>query len=94
MSWISLGHATQAELESLVSKTTFADIFETATPSNATCPEGFTSISKRDNALGSSCLKLKPGMETAASRFESRRYLAMLGGTVVSREFRHPHQQK
>ena len=31
---------------------------------------------------GAECLRLKPGMEQIASRFETRRYLAYLGGTT------------
>ena len=31
---------------------------------------------------GAECLMLKPGMEMIASRFETRRYLALLGGTT------------
>ena len=31
---------------------------------------------------GAECLRLKPGMEQVASRFETRRYLAYLGGTT------------
>jgi hypothetical protein len=32
------------------------------------------------SVLGAECLKIKPGMEKLASRFETRRYLALLGG--------------
>ena len=31
---------------------------------------------------GAECLRLRPGMEQIASRFETRRYLAYLGGTT------------
>ena len=90
VSWIMLGRAIQAELEALVHNTTFADIFDTAPFSaNTSCPQGYTSVSKRDNAMGASCLKLKAGMEKAAAFFESRRYLAMMNGTVVSHAYMH-----
>lgn len=32
--------------------------------------------------VGPECLRVKPGQEILASRFETRRYLAMLGGTT------------
>ena len=31
---------------------------------------------------GAECLMIRPGMELIASRFETRRYLALLGGTT------------
>ena len=83
------------------SGSTFLDIFEvsawntssvcnstqaTSTPDDC-CPAGFKSISKRDNLLGQSCLKLKTGMEKAAAFLESRRYLAYMGGTVELSKF-------
>ena len=61
VSWISLGHGTQAEVEQMVTdKVTFSQIFDVMPYTAAIgCIEGFKSISKRDNALGAQCLKLK-----------------------------------
>jgi len=81
LSWISLGKATDAEIKAYIDqKITFADIFETATPDGTgLVPEGFTAI---NTATGLEYLKVRPGMEKAASRLETRRYAAMKGGTT------------
>jgi hypothetical protein len=57
--WIELGSSTQEELKELLdSGITFADIFETAYPSeDSTCPEGFKSVNTGDVLI--ECLKLK-----------------------------------
>jgi len=78
LSWIDMGHATDADIKKLIdNKTKFADIFEKGDVAN--CPAGFKLIV---TTPGAECLKVKPGMEKAASRLESRRYAAMLGGTT------------
>lgn len=62
ISWINLGHGTQAEVETmmLTDKITFSQIFDTAVYSAAVgCADGYKSISRRDNTRGASCLKLK-----------------------------------
>lgn len=62
VSWIKLGHGTQAEVEKMVldDKITFSQIFDVMPfTAGIGCVEGYTSISKRDNALGAQCLKLK-----------------------------------
>lgn len=81
ITWISLGRATDAEIQAyLKQKIKFADIFDSVAPNaDATCPDGFTSI---NTTPGHECLKVKPGMEKAASRLETRRYGAMKGGTT------------
>ena len=53
---------------------------ETGIYMTVTCPEGFTSVNTGDSGL--ECLKLKEGMEVAASRLETRRYGGMLGATT------------
>lgn len=58
----------------------------TTTP-DICCPAEFKAISKRDNSLGASCLKLKTGMAKAAAFLETRRYLAYLNGTVELSKF-------
>lgn len=85
LSWISLGHATDAEIQTYIDNgTTFADIFEVVDATNGICPENFTSINAGGN--GQECLQVKSGMEQAASRLETRRYAAMLGGTTELRK--------
>ena len=87
ITWVSLGKATDAEIKSyLDSKVKFTDIFDVETPNSTTgvCPSaasGFKSI--YTGSYGSTeCLKLKTGMEKAASRLETRRYAALLGATT------------
>jgi secreted PhoX family phosphatase len=80
ITWINMGRACDAELIA-AQNMTFTDIFEAVKPSNGTCPAGFNSTNVMGQ-LGQECLKLKPGMALFASRFETRRYLAMLGGTT------------
>lgn len=87
--WINLGHATNAQIRALIHppagtpRITFNDIFEAETPNtDGTCPTaGFKAV-RGANSVELECLKLKPGMELAASRLETRRYAAMLGATT------------
>ncbi len=81
LTWIELGHATDAEVKAIIDQgTTFNDIFETS----AEAKEGFTAV-KTDASSKVEYLKVKPGMEKAAAFMESRRYAAYLG---ASTEFR------
>lgn len=85
--WISLGHATDSEIKADLQgagKLTFADLFDTVDPVSGACADGYTSINA--NGAGQECLKLKPGMEKAASRLETRRYAAYLGATTEFRK--------
>ncbi|KAL3138685.1 hypothetical protein ABBQ32_006440 [Trebouxia sp. C0010 RCD-2024] len=82
INWIDLGHACASEIQPHSDNTTFLDIFDYA-PQNSTtpCEPGFTSVNT-GMLNGAECLRLRPGMEQIASRFETRRYLAYLGGTT------------
>lgn len=73
LSWISLGKASDAEVKAIInSGVKFSDIF---TEDSADC--------QAINAgYGDECLAVKPGMEKAASRLETRRYAALQGATV------------
>lgn len=85
--WISLGHATDSEIKADLEgagKLTFADLFDVVDPTGDTCADGYTSINA--NGAGQECLKLKPGMEQAASRLETRRYAAYMGATTEFRK--------
>lgn len=87
LDWISLGSASDGEIDALIEGgITFDEIFEKAQPlpgEQAECPVGFSSI---NTSTGPECLRLRPGMATAASRLETRRYAAMLGGTTEFRK--------
>ena len=85
ISWVDLGSADEASVKDLVTKgTKFSDIFETADMSDdGGCPDGFgASIA---NGV-KECLMVKPGMDLAASRLETRRYAALKGATVEIRK--------
>jgi len=83
LTWVSLGHATDAELQPYITgatKVKFSDIFDKVAPVAGACDAGYTSINT--GGLGQECLKLKEGMEKLASRLETRRYAAYLGATT------------
>jgi secreted PhoX family phosphatase len=79
LSWIRLGHATDAEIKDLTSLK-FSDIFETA----ASATPGFTRIRTNNNSVPivDEFLRLRPGMQKAAAFLETRRYAALLGATI------------
>lgn len=91
VTWIRLAHSTQAELEAMRPTLQFDQIFQTA---NATvqgttleCPPGYARANSiywivQPGAFHAECLKVVPGMETAAAFFETRRYAALKGATV------------
>ena len=81
LTWISLGKASDDEIKAYIDQgTAFTDLFETGTVNaDNTCGAGFTAI---NTTTGLECLKVKPGMDRAASRLETRRYAAIKGGTT------------
>jgi len=83
LSWINLGHATDAEIRKLIDDGVTFDKIWDAVPfdtNSKSCPAGYTHI--RAGSANDECLKLKPGMEKAAAFIETRRYLAYKGGTT------------
>ncbi|MFY9973913.1 MAG: alkaline phosphatase PhoX [Chromatiaceae bacterium] len=94
LEWIPLGHATNDQIEQYLvapGKLTFGDIFDAKIPyADDSCDAGYTLVAKGHAATTGDtykeCLKLKPGMEIAASRLETRRYAAMLGATTEWRK--------
>lgn len=85
LGWVNLGHANDAVIHNAIeSGITFSDVFNTDKPNDdGSCEEGFTSISTTD---GHECLQVKDGMDTIASRVETRRYAAMRGATTEFRK--------
>ena len=84
--WIKLGHATDAEIKTIVAaEPKFSEIFnaEDANASNECPTAGFTAI---NTAKGLECLQVKTGQEKAAAFLETRRYAAMLGATTEFRK--------
>ncbi len=83
LSWIRLGHATNAEIRKIIdSGVTFDDIFlSTSADTDPNWQDnGFKKI--RAGHKGTEILKLKEGMEQAAAFLETRRYGAYLGATT------------
>ena len=80
LTWIRLGHGTDAEIKALAERLTFNDIFDAVAPSEGQCLSGYTRV--RAGSSSDECLTLKPGMEQAAAFLETRRYTALLGGTT------------
>jgi secreted PhoX family phosphatase len=80
ISWVPLGSANQDELANMAGNLKFSQIFNTANPSNGTCPAGFKSVNVGGKGL--QCLSVVTGAEKAAAFFETRRYAAYLGATV------------
>ena len=86
ISWVDLGEADNASVKALIEKgTKFSPTSSTGKrwARTAAAPDGFgASVA---NGV-KECLKLKPGMEMAASRLETRRYAALKGATVELRK--------
>lgn len=80
LTWIRLGHGTDAEIRALANSLAFNDIFDAVAPSNGQCPDSHKRV--RAGSASDECLTLKPGMEKAAAFLETRRYTALLGGTT------------
>jgi len=80
LTWIRLGHGTNAEIGALANSLTFADIFDAVAPVEGQCAAGYKRV--RAGSSSDECLVLKPGMEKAAAFLETRRYTALLGGTT------------
>lgn len=85
--WIDLGHATNAQIRAILHPTSgtrpvFADLFDSAAPVEGLCGEGFTAVRANGSTDRLECLRVKAGMELAASRLETRRYAVLKGATA------------
>ncbi|MEN0068377.1 MAG: alkaline phosphatase PhoX [Myxococcota bacterium] len=89
--WVSLGHATDAEIAGLIDAgVRFEDLFEAVEPTSpGVCPESFDAVR---TPWRWECLKLAapservPEPAKAASRLESRRYAGLRGATLEFRK--------
>jgi len=77
LSWIKLGHATDAEIKTLAAATVFSNIFDASDVDPADA-----SYTKVRTDKGVEWLRLKTSMEQAAAFLETRRYAAYLGATT------------
>ena len=78
LTWVKLGHASDAEIQALVDGgIQFSDIFD-ASSTDPGVP-GYTKVRTNN---GIEWLQLKFGMEQAAAFLETRRYAAYLGATT------------
>jgi uncharacterized protein len=94
LSWIKLGHATNAEIKAAVDAgVTFKDLFDVDTGGGVTPVAGFTRVKHGHEVATVEDLKLKSGtfagvnIATLAAFLETRRYAAMMGGTVEFEKF-------
>jgi secreted PhoX family phosphatase/outer membrane murein-binding lipoprotein Lpp len=97
LAWVNLGHADDATIRAVIdSDIRYEDIFtEAEVNEDGTCPDGFT---KTDHTYGVECLQFAADtydaggsysavpIEVIASRLETRRYAAMMGGTTEFRK--------
>jgi secreted PhoX family phosphatase len=80
LAWLSLGHASDAEIESVArTQRAFDALYERSELSDGSCA---TPLQRADTSWGPECLRVRPGMETAASRLETRRAAALVGATT------------
>jgi hypothetical protein len=84
LEWIDLGHATHADIHALLhpapgqARVTFGDIFAVG----AKDASGACDTAGGFKLVAGDCLKVKDGMEKAASRLETRRYAMLKGATL------------
>lgn len=85
LDWVDLGHASDAEVQAIIDTApSFHDIFDAVAPGeDHSCAQGYSSI---NTSVGRECLMVRPGMDLAASRLETRRYAAMRGATTELRK--------
>ena len=77
LTWVTLGHATSAEIESLADSLTAADIVDVKT-----ADPGVPGYKKIAFSGKSNWVKFTPGMEKAAAFLETHRYAAFKGGSL------------
>ena len=92
LNWIKLGHASDAQIESLIdSGIGFSDIFEAVSATDyAADPSAYPDFrpvfvytgTNGTNSNKLEYLKVKAGMETAAAFLETRRFAAYMGATA------------
>ncbi|MGM0878087.1 MAG: PhoX family protein [Bacillota bacterium] len=82
LKWISLGHATDKEIEQYADTLKFSDIFDATNDAAIGQAQGYTRVKTSANGKKDEWLKVKPGMEKAAAFLETHRYAAYAGATV------------
>lgn len=83
LNWIKLGSATSAEIEALAGSLKATDIMSVST--DATAPD--PSYTQINYGAGSQFVKFVTGKEKAAAFLETRRYAALMGGTMEFTKF-------
>ncbi|TAN64251.1 MAG: DUF839 domain-containing protein, partial [Magnetospirillum sp.] len=89
LSWVRLGHATEAEVAAMIARRLlFSDIFDTTDAVGAKADPSFTPIhvypgyDLEGGKPRLEYLRVRPGMDKAAAFLETRRYAALLGATT------------
>jgi secreted PhoX family phosphatase len=93
LTWVNLGNASNSDVATALASTNgvvYEDLMdEVDLDTNGDCPTGYTEV---DHTYGNECLALQTGniegidKEVLASRLETRRYAAMMGGTTEFRK--------
>lgn len=81
ITWIRLGHASDAEVEALIERERFGPEESTIFERSKQPRDGFRAV-LAGRRRGLEHLRLRPGKERAAAFLESRRYAAYLGATT------------
>ncbi|MCU0971763.1 MAG: hypothetical protein MUF57_08270, partial [Gammaproteobacteria bacterium] len=83
LTWIRLGHATDAQVRARIDVgTTFRDIFDITTPDRTPDWQAQDFRPVRAGHSTTEYLRLRPGMAQAAAFLETRRYAGYLGATT------------
>ncbi len=86
--WVPLGHADSKVIKRFVdARLSLSDLFDVTDPDEqGRCPAGLTSVNHGHDDGMQECLRVRPGMDTIASRLETRRYAALQGATTELRK--------
>lgn len=80
LTWVNLGHGTDAEIKALADAASFSAIFDAAAPTGEACPTGYKRV--RSGSTADECLIVRAGQDQAAAFLETRRYAALKGATT------------
>ena len=80
LTWVKLGHGTDAEIKALADTASFSAIFDAVAPTGTACPSGYKRV--RTGSTADECLIVRTGQEKAAAFLETRRYAALQGATT------------
>lgn len=80
LTWVKLGHGSDADIKALADSSSFSAIFDAVAPTGEACPAGYKRV--RAGSTADECLIVRTGQEKAAAFLETRRYAALKGATT------------